>query len=67
MIGALTMKKFNEYTLGIIFSVIGIIASIAIIILKLITKDNIAIGIVLLCACVSVLVVNIKQKKDKTE
>ena len=58
------MKKFNEYTLGIIFSVVGIIASIAIIILKLISKDNVAIGIVLLIACICSLIVNIKQKKD---
>ena len=34
------MKKINEYTLGIIFSIVGIIASIAIIILKLIRKEN---------------------------
>ena len=61
------MKKFNEYTLGIIFSIIGIIASIGIIALKLFNKENIAIGIVLLVACISVLIVNIKQKKDKTE
>ena len=61
------MKKFNEYTLGIIFSIIGIIASIAIIVLKLISKDNVAIGIVLLVACISALIVNINQKKDKTE
>ncbi len=58
------MKKFNEYTLGIILSIAGIIASIAIIILKLISKDNIAIGIVLLIACICSLVINIKQKKD---
>ncbi|MBQ8765689.1 MAG: hypothetical protein IJZ16_02685 [Clostridia bacterium] len=61
------MKKLNEYTLGIIFSIIGIIASIAIIILKLISKDNVVIGIVLLVACICSLIVNIKQKKDKTE
>lgn len=61
------MKKINEYTLGIIFSVIGIIASIAIIVLKLISKDNVAIGIVLLCACTGLLIVNIKQKKEKQE
>lgn len=59
------MKKINEYTLGIIFSIVGIIASIAIIILKLISKDNITVGIVLLIACVLSLIVNIKQKKDK--
>ena len=58
------MKKFNEYTLGIILSIAGIIASIAIIILKLISKDNIAIGIVLLIACICSLVINIKQKKE---
>ena len=61
------MKKINEYTVGIIFSVVGIIASIAIIILKLISKDNITVGIVLLIACICSLIVNIKQKKEKTE
>ena len=61
------MKKFNEYTLGIILSIAGIIASIAIVVLKMISKDNVAIGIVLLVACICSLVVNIKQKKEKTE
>lgn len=61
------MKKFNEYTLGIILSIAGIIASIAIIVLKMISKDNVAIGIVLLVACICSLVVNIKQKKEKSE
>ncbi len=59
------MKKINEYTLGIIFSIVGIIASIAIIILKLISKDNLTVGIVLLIACVLSLIVNIKQKNNK--
>ena len=59
------MKKINEYTVGIIFSIVGIIASIAIIILKLISKDNITVGIVLLIACALSLIVNIKQRKDK--
>ena len=61
------MKKFNEYTLGIILSIAGIIASIAIVVLKMISKDNVAIGIVLLVACICSLVVNIKQKKEKSE
>ena len=62
------MKKFNEYTFGIIFSIVGIIASIGVIALKLFNKENIAIGIVLLVACIGMLVINIKQKKDnKTE
>ncbi len=59
------MKKINEYTLGIIFSIVGIIASIAIIILKISSKDNITVGIVLLIACALSLIVNIKQKNDK--
>lgn len=59
------MKKMNEYDVGIIASIIGIIASIAIIILKLISKDNITVGIVLLIACALALIVNIKQKKNK--
>ena len=61
------MKTFNEYTLGIILSIAGIIASIAIVVLKMISKDNVAIGIVLLVACICSLVVNIKQKKEKSE
>ena len=62
------MKKINEYTVGIIFSIVGIIASIAIIILKLTSKDNVTVGIVLFIACILSLIVNIKQKKDnKTE
>ena len=61
------MKKMNEYDFGIIASIVGIIASIAIIILKLISKDNITVGIVLLIACALSLIVNIKQKKEKAE
>ena len=57
-------RKFNEYNLGIIFSIVGIIASIGVIALKLFNKENIAIGIVLLVACIGMLVINIKQKKD---
>ncbi len=61
-------KKINEYDLGIIFSIVGIIASIGVIALKLFNKENIAIGILLLVACIGMLVINIKQKKDnKTE
>ena len=60
-------KKMNEYDLGIIFSIVGIIASVGVIALKLFNKENIAIGILLLIACIGMLVINIKQKKDKTE
>jgi hypothetical protein len=61
-------KKMNEYDLGIVFSIVGIIASIGVIALKLFNKENIAIGILLLIACIGMLVINIKQKKDnKTE
>ncbi len=57
-------KKMNEYDLGIIFSIVGILASIGVIALKLFNKENIAIGIVLLVACIGILVINIKQKKE---
>ena len=59
------MKKINEYTVGIIFSIVGIIASVAVIILKLNDKESPGVGIGLLIACVLSLIVNIKQKKDK--
>ncbi len=58
------MKKINQYDIGIIFSIVGIIASIAVIILKLMSKDNVTVGIVLFIACVLSLLVNIKQKKE---
>ena len=61
------MKKINQYDIGIIFSIVGIIASIGVIALKLFNKENIAIGILLLVACFGMLVINIKQKKDKTD
>ena len=59
------MKKINEYTVGIIFSIVGIIASVAVIILKLTDNESPGVGIGLLIACVLSLIVNIKQKNNQ--
>lgn len=59
------MKKINEYTVGIIFSIVGIIASLAVIILKLNDKESPGVGIGLFIGCVLSLIVNIKQKNNQ--
>ena len=59
------MKKINGYTVGIIFSIVGIIASATVIILNLIDKESPGVGIGLLIACALSLIVNIKQKNNQ--
>ena len=57
------MKKITFNKLGLIFSIIGVVASILVIMLNIIDKENIIIGIVLFCACCLSMLINIKYKK----
>lgn len=57
------MKKITFNKLGLIFSIIGIVASILVIMLNIIDKENIIIGIALFCACFLSLLININYKK----
>ena len=57
-------KKITESNVGIIFSIVGIIASILVIIINAIKRESIGVGIGLLIFCFLTLSTNIKNKKD---
>lgn len=56
-------KKITATDIGIIFSIIGIIASIILIVLNFIDNESKAIGISLFCACTASLAANVNNKK----
>ena len=58
-------KKINVYDVGIVFSIIGIIASILVIIISFIKKESIGVGIGLLLFCILSLSNNIRNKKNE--
>ena len=57
-------KKITGTDLGIIFSIIGMIASIILIVLNLVNDESKTIGIVLLCTCSANLCTNVSNKKN---
>lgn len=57
-------KKITGTDLGIIFSIIGIIASIILVVLNFINDESKTIGIILLCACSASLSANVNNKKN---
>ena len=57
-------KKITGSDVGIIFSVVGIIASILVIIIDILKEESVGVGIGLLCFCILALLTNIKNKKD---
>ena len=64
------MKNKKEITgidVKIIFSIIGIIASIIVIIINFIDGESKAIGIALLSSCFTALAVNVKSERQKIE
>ena len=56
-------KRINGYDVGIVFSIIGIIASIIVIIIDIIKKESVGVGIGLVIFCFLSLFTNIKNKK----
>ena len=62
------MKNEKETTdlnkMGIIFSIVGIIASILVIIINIIDGESKTLGIVLLCACSATLSANVVNRKN---
>ena len=56
-------KKINGYDVGIVFSIVGIVASIIVIIIDIIKKESIGVGIGLVIFCFLSLFTNIKNKK----
>lgn len=57
-------KKITGIDIGVKCSIIGIIASIVLIVMNIIENESTTIGIVLLGACAANLAVNMKNKKD---
>ena len=57
-------KKMTESDVGIIFSIVGIVASILVIIINALKRESIGVGIGLLIFCFLTLSTNIKNKKD---
>lgn len=58
-------KKINGYDVGIIFSIVGIIASILVIIIDALNNESVGVGIGLLLFCILSLLINIKQKRNE--
>ena len=56
-------KKINGYDVGIVFSIVGIVASIIVIIIDIIKKESVGVGIGLIIFCFLSLFTNIKNKK----
>ena len=57
--------KINGTDIGIIFSVIGMIASIVVIIMNFIDGESKSVGIALLCSCAAVLSTNVRNKRSE--
>lgn len=57
-------KKITGTNVGIVFSIVGIIASILVVVINAIERESTGVGIGLLCFCFLTLLTNIKNKKD---
>ena len=58
-------NKINGYDVGIIFSIIGIIASIMLIVICALKNESVGVGIGLLLFCILSLTNNIRLKKKE--
>lgn len=58
-------KKITSFDVGIIFSIVGIIASILVIIVNALKNESIGVGIGLTIFCFLSLLTNIKTKRGK--
>lgn len=56
-------KKITVTDVGIICSILGIIASIIIVIMNFIDGESNTVGMVLFCACFTILLANVGNKK----
>ena len=57
-------KKITGYEVGIVFSIIGIVASVMVIIINLVKGESAAVGIGLLCFCFLNLLINVRDKRN---
>lgn len=58
-------KKITGSDVGIIFSVVGIIASILVIIINALKNEDIGVGIGLLLFCILTLFTNVRNKRNE--
>lgn len=58
-------KKITGSDVGIIFSVVGIIASILVIIINALKNEDIGVGIGLLLFCILTLSTNVRNKRNE--
>ena len=58
-------KKINGYDVGIVFSIVGIVASIIVIIIDIIKKESVGVGIGLLLFGILTLSTNVRNKKNE--
>ena len=56
-------KKITGSDVGIVLSIVGIIASVAVIVIDYMNKESIGVGIGLVCFCCISLSTNIRNKK----
>ena len=59
------MKKITGYNVGIVFSIIGIIASILVIFINVLKNESAGVGIGLLLFCILTLSTNIRNKRNE--
>ena len=59
------MKKITGYDVGIVFSIIGIIASILVIFINVLKNESAGVGIGLLLFCILTLSTNIRNKRNE--
>lgn len=58
-------KKLTGSDIGVLLSIIGIIASLMVIILNVINGESITVGIALLCSCSATLSTNVRNKRNE--
>lgn len=58
-------KKITGSDVGIVLSIVGIIASILVIIIDVINKESVGVGIGLLLFCILSLSTNVRNKRNE--
>ena len=58
-------KKITSSNVGIIFSIVGIIASILVIIINAVNDESIGVGVGLLLFCILTLLTNARNKRNE--
>lgn len=58
-------KKITGSDVGIIFSIVGIIASVLVIVINVLNNESVGVGIGLLLFCILTLSTNIRNKRNE--